>query len=59
MTDPICTFYVGLNPLPNDKILDRTELKETADDILNIAKLMIFVSGKVENIERKGENAGY
>ena len=47
------------NPLPNDKILDMTKLKAFADDKLNIDKMTISVLDRVENTERKGENAGY
>ena len=47
------------NPLPHDKILDLTKLKAFADDKINVAKMMISVSDRVENIVGKGENAGY
>ena len=42
--------------LPNDKILDWSELKEFADEKIMWLK---FVLGRVENIVGKGENAGY
>ena len=41
------------------KILDQSKLKAFADNILNVASIVIFVFDLVENIERKGENAGY
>ena len=40
------------------KILDQSKLKAFADNILNVASIVIFVFDLVENIERKGENAG-
>ena len=48
-----------INPLPNDKISDWLKLKAFADDNLNVAKIMISPSDRVENIVGKGENAGY
>ena len=36
-----------------------TKLKAIADDIFNVAKMMISVFDAVENIMGKGENAGY
>ena len=48
-----------VNSLPNDKIFDQSKLKAFADDKLKVAKLMIFVLDRVENILAKGENAGY
>ena len=47
------------NSLPIDKILDRTKLKAFADDKLNVAKMIIFLLDRIENIVKKGENAGY
>ena len=47
------------NSLPNDKILDQSELKAFADDKINVNKNLKFVFGQVENIVGKGENAGY
>ena len=49
----------NFNPLPNEKILDMSRLKAFTDDKMNIAKMMIYVFDKVENIVGKGENAGY
>ena len=48
-----------VNPLPNDKILGVTKLKTFADDKLKVARMMIFLIDRVENIVGKGENAGY
>ena len=50
---------VAFNSLPNDKIMTFTKLKAIADDIFNVAKMMISVFDAVENIMGKGENAGY
>ena len=36
-----------------------TELKAFADDTINVAKMMIPVFDRVENIVGKGKNAGY
>ena len=49
----------SLNSLPNDIFLDRSKLKGFADDNLNLAEKLKFALGQVENIVRKGENAGY
>ena len=35
------------------------KLKALADDKLNIAKMITFLLGRIENIVRKGENAGH
>ena len=45
--------------LPNDKFLDLSKLKAFADDKINVTEKLKFVFGIVENIVRKGENAGY
>ena len=50
---------VNINALPNDKYLDLSKLKAFADDKLNSTDKLKFVLGRVENIVRKGENAGY
>ena len=52
-------FFISFDPLPNDKILHWTKLKAFADDKLNFAKMRMFLLGRIENIEGKGENAGY
>ena len=38
--------------------LDLTKFKALADDKLYVAKIVIYLSDRVENIIRKGENAG-
>ena len=48
-----------LTPLPNDKFLDWSKLKELAVDTINVTEKFKFVLGRVENIVGKGENAGY
>ena len=47
------------NSLPNDKILVWSKLEASADDKINVTEKLKFVSGRVENIMGKGENAGY
>ena len=58
--DPCYTnsFY-SLNSLPNNKILDWFLLKAFADDRVKLAKIMIFVFNRIENIVGKGQIAGY
>ena len=41
------------NCLPNDKILDVNKLKLFADKKLNIARMMIFLLDRIENIWEK------
>ena len=45
--------------LPNDKILDRSELKRFADNKINEPEKLKYVLGRIENMVGKGENAGY
>ena len=47
------------NSLPNNKILDQSNFKAFADNILNVVQIMICISDRVESIVGKGENAGY
>ena len=53
------TSILVFNSLPNDKMLDLSKLKAFADDKMNRIKKSRLVSGRVENIVGKGENAGY
>ena len=48
-----------LNPSPNDKILNVTKLKAFTDNKINVAKMMISVFDRLENIMGKEESAGY
>ena len=48
-----------VNSLPNDTIVDWSKLKAFADDKISVTEKLNFVSGRVENIMGKGENAGY
>ena len=50
---------IAFKPLPNDKFLDWSKLKELADDKINVTEKLNFVSGREENIVGKGENAVY
>ena len=49
----------GVDSSPNDKILDVTKLKASADNKLNIARMIISLLDRAENTVEKGENAGY
>ena len=53
------TLALPFNPLPDEKILDWSKLKEIADDILKCIESEKEVSYRVENIVRKGEIACY
>ena len=48
-----------VNSLPNNKILDQSNLKTLADGKMNVAERLKFVLGRVENVVGKVENAGY
>ena len=55
----IYSFFQNVfKSLPNDKIVDRSNLKAFANKIYATEKLK-FVLGMVENIMGKGENARY
>ena len=43
----------------DENFLDWTKFKAFSEEKLNVAKIMISVFDRVENIVRKGENAGY
>ena len=45
----------NLNSLPDDKILDRSKIKQSADDILKSIQNEKWFPYRVENIVRKGE----
>ena len=49
----------GVNSLLNDKIQDWSKLKAPADNKIKATEKSKFVSQRVENIVRKGENAGH
>ena len=48
-----------VNSLHYDKIQDWSKLKAPADNKINATEKSKFVLQRVENIVRKGENAGY
>ena len=52
-------FSDHVSSLPNNKFLDWSILKAFADDKINVTEKLKFVLGRVENIVKKGENAGY
>ena len=47
----------GFNPFTHDTILDKTKLKAFPCDKLNVTKMMISVSDRVEKMVGKGEIA--
>ena len=59
--DEVKVLFSGkeFNPLPNDKILDWSNLEAFADDKVSATQKQKFFLGWVENIAGKGENAGY
>ena len=48
--------YILTLILQHEKILDWSKLKAFADDVINVAEIMISFSDRVENIVGKGEN---
>ena len=53
------TSYLPLTLYHTIFFFDWTKFKPFADDKLNVAKIMVSVYDRVENIMGKGENAGY
>ena len=49
----------GFNSLPNDKILDWSNLKAFADNKIKVTEKLKIVWGRLENIVGHGENSGY
>ena len=59
-----CGFYIRIchqrvNPLPDDKILDRSKLKQSADDNFKFYENIMKFSEWVENTVGKREIARY
>ena len=54
---PLCKE--DFNSVPNNKILDLSKLRAFADNKIRLARMMVFVFDRIENIMEKGENAGY
>ena len=52
-------MWEWVNSLPKDKILDWSKLKAFADENFKIAKTMISVCDRAENVVGIGENAGF
>ena len=52
-------YSEAFNPLPNDKILDRSELKQSADDNFKFDENSRKIFKQVENTVGKGEIARY
>ena len=55
----VCILASTDHSLPNDKILDWSLWKAFADVKIDMTEKLKFVLGKIENIEGKGDNAGY
>ena len=51
--------FSSVNSLLNDKFSDWSKSIAFADDKINVTTSLEVVLGRVENIVRKGENAGY
>ena len=49
-------YFKSLSSLPNDKILDWSQLKAFADYKINVTKELKFVPGREENIVEKLSN---
>ena len=56
---PKFVVWVRVNSFPNNKIVDWSKFKTSADDKIHVTENFKFVLGIVENIVGKGENAGY
>ena len=48
-----------INSWPNDNLLDWSNLKAFAENKINMAQKLKFVSGQIGNIVGKGENTGF
>ena len=63
VTVAVITFFYNIfyliNPLPDDKILDRSKLKQSADDNFKFDENRRKFSKRVENTVGKGEIAHY
>ena len=51
-------IYIHFNFLPKNKIFERSKLKAFSEEKKNVTEKLKFVLGRVQNIVRKGENAG-
>ena len=56
---PISIHQLFFNFLPKDRNTDSSKIKAFADENANVAQKLEFAFDRVENIVRKGENAGY
>ena len=52
-------MYFNFNSLPNDKIIDWSELEAFSDEKINMTEKLIFVLRKVEKNLGIRENAGF
>ena len=55
----IFIYFLGLTRYQTTKFLDQSNLKDFADDKINVNYVTNFVTGRVENIVEKREHAGY
>ena len=59
MTSLLYISWICINPLPDDKILDRSNLKQSADDNFKLDENSRKSSKWIENTVGKGEIARY
>ena len=55
----IIVFWIRVNSLPNDKILDWMKLKAFADDKIKCCLIGKICFGGIKSIVEKGENAAF
>ena len=53
--EQVLLFSMFFNSLPNDKVVDLSNLNVFADDKIYVTKNLKFVLGRVENIMGKGK----
>ena len=51
--------YLPFNSLPNNKISDQSQLKDFAENKINVSQKLKIFWGKEENIVGRGENVGF
>ena len=59
VVDCVALYLHIITSLPNEKNFLLTKLKAFADNKMDVAKMMISVFDRIENIVGKGENARY
>ena len=58
LSDTEINIRTTFNSLTNDRILDWSKLKALADNKVKVTEKLKIILGRIENIVRKGENAG-